>query len=64
MAKKQEVEESTTAAPTFSKDQFLNSKSYTGLQKDVIRAVLDAGVMYTREQVDAIIDQFNRKEVQ
>lgn len=55
--------EVTAPALTFSKAQFLKSKSFTGLQKDVIRTLLDGNKTYTRDQVRSILEEFNRKEV-
>jgi hypothetical protein len=50
--------------PEFTKEQFLVSKSYTGLEKDILRALLDDKRTYTKDQVREIADEFVRKEVQ
>ncbi|MCY9658119.1 hypothetical protein P5G65_04875 [Paenibacillus chondroitinus] len=50
--------------PEFTKEQFLISKSYTGLEKDIFRALLDDNKTYTKDQVREIADDFVRKEVQ
>ncbi|MGQ7886857.1 hypothetical protein [Paenibacillus sp. WC2504] len=50
--------------PEFTKEQFLVSKSYTGLEKDIFRALLDDNKTYTKDQVREIADDFVRKEVQ
>ncbi|MGG1554999.1 hypothetical protein [Paenibacillus ferrarius] len=50
--------------PTFTKAQFLKAKSFTGLQKDIMRAILDSEEAYTFDQVNVKIDEFMRKDVQ
>lgn len=52
------------AAPTFSKQQFLESKSYTGQQKDVLNALLQDKEEYTQDQMMNIVDEFHRRVVE
>lgn len=52
------------AAPTFSKQQLLESKMYTGVQKDVLNALLQDEEEYTQEQISIIVDEFHRRVVE
>ncbi|MFH5185726.1 hypothetical protein ACHHV8_25470 [Paenibacillus sp. TAB 01] len=51
-------------APTYSKQQFLESKIFTVQQKDVLSALLKADESYTIDQVTGIVENFARKVVQ
>jgi hypothetical protein len=48
--------------PRFTKEQLLSSKRYNG-QKDIINAILKDGVLYTLEEVDALIEKFMKGKV-
>lgn len=63
MASKAKTEDEIPV-PEFTKEQFLASKSYTGLEKDILRALLDDKQTYTKDQVRVIANDFERKEVQ
>jgi hypothetical protein len=52
------------ASPTFTKDQFLESKRFTPQQKDVLSALLKEGEEYSNDQVVTIVDEFHRKVVE
>lgn len=60
MAKKAET---VKKKAEYTKQQFLNSKKFTSIQKDVLNALLDDGEKYTNDQVKQIMDDFMRKEV-
>ncbi|MFB0840960.1 hypothetical protein [Paenibacillus oleatilyticus] len=65
MTKKQ-AEETTEAAaaspePTFTKQQFLESKLFSALQKDVLSALLRDDEVYTTDQVQQKIEAFLRE---
>lgn len=59
MAKK---EEAVVAEPVFSKEQLLNSKKYRE-SADIVGALLRDGESYTFKQVDALLDDFMKKEI-
>ncbi len=56
MAKKE------AAAPTFSREQLLQSKKYAQ-QKDLLNALLATDREYTAAQVDTVIDDFLKGKV-
>lgn len=54
----EEATEATTPEPTFTKQQFLESKLFSTLQKDVISALLQDEETYTTDQVKQKIEAF------
>lgn len=52
----------TAAETKYSKQQFINSKRYAGLRY-AVEALLDDGEMYTRTEVDALLDKFMKGKV-
>lgn len=63
MAKTQIKAEVFTDA-SFTLEQYLGSSRFTAQEKDILRALLTDGESYTPEQVDAIVEEFLKKEVQ
>ncbi|MCM3273661.1 hypothetical protein [Paenibacillus elgii] len=63
MTKKQaeETTEATTPEPTFTKQQFLESKLFSALHKDMISALLQDEETYTTDQVKQKIEAFLRE---
>ena len=57
MAKKNETNTS------FTKEQLYNSKKYE-MQKDILGVMLDEGKEYTFDEVDNLIKEFLKKEVE
>jgi hypothetical protein len=53
------------AAPlaAYTKEQFLASKQFTAVQKDVLRALLKDGETYTVDQAQKLIDDFAKRKV-
>ncbi|WP_342472171.1 hypothetical protein MHH70_18235 [Metasolibacillus sp. FSL H7-0170] len=49
----------TTATQQFSKNQLINSQKYQHRQ-DALHALLEANTMYSHEQVDKILKQFDK----
>ena len=60
MAKK---EEAVAAEPVFSKEQILESKKYRE-SADIVGALLRDGEGYTFKQVDTLLDDFMKKEIE
>ncbi|MFB6364248.1 hypothetical protein ACFCP7_09315 [Paenibacillus elgii] len=50
-----------TKLPTFTKQQFLESKLFSALQKDVLNALLRDEETYTTDQVKQKIEAFLRE---
>lgn len=48
--------------PTFTKQQFLKSSGFTAEQKDLLNALLENDIPYTRSQVNDIIKNFLNME--
>lgn len=46
----------------FSKEKILSSKKFTGIQKDVLRALLE-NRDYTLTEVNEILEKFSKREV-
>lgn len=46
----------------FSKDKIISSKKFTGIQKDVLRALLE-NRDYTLTEVNEILEKFSKREV-
>lgn len=46
----------------FSKEKIISSKRFTGIQKDVLRAVLE-NRDYTLTEVNEILEKFSKREV-
>ena len=59
MAKK---EEAVLDEPVLTKEQLLNSKKYRE-SADIVGALLRDGESYTFKQVDALLDDFMKKEI-
>ncbi|WP_019535033.1 hypothetical protein [Paenibacillus ginsengihumi] len=66
MSKKAEqaVEKSALKAePAYTKEQFLSSKRFTAIQRDVLAAVLEDGKTYTNFQAKQALEAYLRKEL-
>ncbi len=50
---------STKAIQQFTKKQLINSQKYQN-RHDALQALLDANTMYSYEQVDTILKQFDK----
>lgn len=50
-------------APTYTKAQFLASKQFTPIQKDVLRALMKDGEVYTVDQLFRLIDDYAKRKV-
>ena len=48
---------------TFTKEQFLSSKNFAGLEKDLLQALLKDGESYTTDQAKKIMDDFKQRKV-
>lgn len=59
--KKSETAEA--AVPAYTKAQFLASKQFTAVQKDVLRALMKDGETYTVEQAQKLIDDYAKRKV-
>lgn len=46
----------------FSKEKILSSKKFTGIQKDVLRALLE-NKDYTLTEVNEMLEKFSKREV-
>ncbi len=44
--------------PIFTKQQYLESTMYSGIEKDILSALLKDGKMYTKTEVKKILDDF------
>lgn len=53
-----------TDTPTFTKAQFLASKQFTPIQKDVLRVLLKDNETYTHEQVQKLLEDFAKRKVE
>jgi len=47
----------------YTKAQFLQSKRYAGVQRDILNVVLEDGKRYTHEQVEKAIKDFKKGKV-
>lgn len=57
------IEKSVTKTETkFSKEKIISSKKFTGIQKDVLRALLE-NRDYTLTEVNEILEKFSKREV-
>lgn len=61
MAKKAET---VKKKAEYTKQQFLNSKKFTTIQKDVLKVLLLDEQKYTNDQVKKLIEDFMKKEVE
>lgn len=52
----------TAGAPAFTREQLLASKRYAN-QRDLIKALLVSGKLYTFAQVDGLIEKFKKGKV-
>lgn len=57
------MSKSKTDAPTYTKAQFLASKQFTPIEKDVLRALLKDGEAYTLDQVQKLVDDYAKRTV-
>lgn len=48
---------------SYTKLQFLQSASYTPVQKDVLNALLQEDKTYSKEEVTKLLDQFMKRKV-
>ncbi|WP_019123701.1 hypothetical protein [Brevibacillus massiliensis] len=56
-------EKPTQKEPNFTKEQFLASKQFTGLEKDFLRSILKDGETYTIAQARDLLKKTLSKEV-
>ncbi len=56
-------ERENAGAPVFAKAQLLASTRYSGVEKDVLRALLPDGASATHEQAARLLRQFQNMEV-
>jgi hypothetical protein len=56
-------EREQAGAPVFTKEQLLGSIRYSGVEKDVLRALLPEGAAATHEQAAQLLRQFQSTEV-
>lgn len=47
----------------YTKEQFLKSKRYKGVQKDVLNVILKDDERYTHKQVEKLISDFGKRKV-
>lgn len=47
----------------FTKEQLLKSKQYSGVQKDIMRIVLDDKKSYSHDQAKSKIEEFGKRRV-
>ena len=52
----------TTEAPAFTREQLMASNRYAN-QRDIIKALLETGKLYTFAQVDGLIEKFKKGKV-
>ena len=52
-----------TAAPKFSKQQFLKAANFTRIERDVLRSFLRDDEMYTLQQVEKMLNDFKQRKV-
>jgi hypothetical protein len=50
-------------APTYTKAQFLSSKQFTPIQKDVLRSLLNGDELYTLDQVHKLLESYAKRTV-
>ena len=58
----QEKQANGGTAPTFTKEQLMNSKTL-GLPRDAVAAVLQAGAVYTKDQASGLVQEFLNRRV-
>ena len=56
-------EREQAGAPVFTKEQILRSTRYSGVEKDVLRALLPEGASATHERAAQLLRQFQTTEV-
>lgn len=56
------VEETEQSEPTFRKEQLLTSEKYAN-RRDLVDALLEYGKKYTMKDVDRLIDDYGKGEV-
>lgn len=57
------TKEKQELAAGFTKDQFLQSRQWQGIDKDILSVVLDPGKTYTIAEAKRLIDQFKQGQV-
>lgn len=57
-----EKQVSESAAPTFTKEQLMASKTL-GLPRDAVAAVLQDGAVYTKDQAASLVQEFLNRRV-
>ena len=62
MAKKEEVKKEPIATG-FTKEQFLLSRQWQGIDKDILSITLKDGKRYTIAEAKQLVDKFKRGEV-
>lgn len=63
MVTAKDKQEQEQEAPSFSKEQLLNSKQFITTQKDVLHALLEDGKTYSIKDIKNILEGFSRKVV-
>ncbi|MFB0846857.1 hypothetical protein [Paenibacillus oleatilyticus] len=63
-AMKEETTGAQESLPAFTKQQFLESKLFTGQQKDLLNALLHDEETYTTDEVKQQIEQYLKKAVE
>lgn len=51
-------------APGFSKEQIAECKSFSGMEKDILKALLKDGEMYGMEEAKTMIEDFMKRRIQ
>lgn len=62
MAKKEEVKQEPIAT-RFTKDRFLQSRQWQGVDRDILSIVLQDGKKYTITEAKQLVEKFKRGEV-
>lgn len=56
------TKEEVKAIPSYTKEQFLASKTYA-TERDLLNALLEDGKTYTKDQVNSMVDSFMKGKV-
>lgn len=63
MAKKEEDTKQKTNAARFTKEQFVKSEQWQGVDRDILSIVLEDNQTYTISQAKQSVEQFMSREV-
>lgn len=63
MAKKEEDTKQKTNAARFTKEQFVKSEQWQGVDRDILSIVLEDNQTYTIAQAKQLVEQFMSREV-